>query len=188
VYVPFNQDPWAFARLVMRTTDEAGAVTAVRVELAALDNGLPIGAVVPIEQMVQRWLAPLRFQMVLVALFAATALLLAALGIYGVISYIVSLKTNEIGLRMALGADFGRVFRSVVNQGIVMASFGALLGVVAAFGTTRSFASLLFEVSPTDPLVFVSAPVLVLCVAVLGSALPARRAVQVDPVEALREV
>jgi len=188
VYVPFAQDPWAFARLVLRTTDEAGAVMAVRAELAGLDNSLPIGAVVSIEQMMLRWLAPLRFQMVLVGLFAATALLLATLGIYGVVSYVVSLRTNEIGLRMALGADTGRVFGSVINQGIVLALAGSVLGVVAALATTKYIAGLLFEVSPTDPVVFSGASVLVLVIALVGSALPARRAVKVDPVEALREV
>lgn len=187
VYVPFAQDAWAFAKVVLRTAEGADAAQTVKAELAQLDSGLPIGPVMSIEQVVLRWLAPLRFQMVLVGLFSLSALVLAALGIYGVISYVVSLRTNEIGVRMALGANNGRVFGSVVGQGMMLATVGALVGIVAAFWTTRFLSSLLFEVSPTDPMVFLSASALVLAVALLGSTLPARRAVQVDPVEALRD-
>jgi predicted permease len=188
VYVPMEQDPWQFASLVVRASNEIQVTQLVKAELAALDSSLPIGAVVPIEQLVSRWLAPLRFQMTLVGWFAVTALLLATLGIYGVISYIVSLRTNEIGVRMALGANTGRVFGSVMKQGFAVTSLGMLLGIVVALGTTSHIAGLLYGVSPTDPLVFVSASVLVLSVAMLGCALPARRAVRVDPVKALREM
>ena len=187
VYVPLSQDPWAFVTLVLRAPVETPVAPLVRAELAELDVGLPIGAVIPIEGLVSRWLAPLRFQMVLVGMFAVTALLLATLGIYGVISYVVSLRTNEIGVRMALGAHTGHVFGSVVGQGVWLATVGTVLGVVGAFWTTRYLSSQLFEVSTTDPLVFLSAPALVLFVALLGSSLPALRAVKVDPVEALRE-
>ena len=188
VYVPLSQDPWAFVTLVLRAPEETQVAQLVRAEMAALDGGLSIGAVVPIERLVSRWLAPLRFQMVLVGLFAVTALVLATLGIYGVISYVVSLRTNEIGVRMALGAHTSHVFGSVVGQGVRLAAVGTLLGVGAAFWTTRYLSGLLYEVSPTDPLVFLSAPALVLMVALLGSSLPARRAVMVDPVKALRDV
>ena len=187
VYVPLSQDPWAFVTLVLRAPVETPVAQLVRAELAALDVGLPIGVVIPIEGLVSRWLAPLRFQMVLVGMFAVTALLLATLGIYGVISYVVSLRTNEIGVRMALGAHTGHVFSSVVGQGVWLATVGTVLGVVGAFWTTRYLSNQLFEVSTTDPLVFLSAPALVLFVALLGSSLPALRAVKVDPVEALRD-
>jgi predicted permease len=188
VYVPLGQDAWEFTNFVVRATGELPVAELVRTEVAAMDAGLPLGVVVPIEQVVGRWLAPLRFQMVLVGLFAVTALGLAALGIYSVISYVVSLRTNEIGVRLALGAHSGRVFGSVVGQGLLIAAAGILLGVATALWMTKYLAGLLFEVSPKDPLVFVVAPVIVIAVAVLGSALPARRAVKVDPVEALREV
>jgi putative ABC transport system permease protein len=119
--------------------------------------------------------------------WSLTALLLATLGIYGVISYVVSLKTNEIGVRMALGAHTGHVFGSVVGQRVWLATAGTVLGVAGAFGATRYLSGLIFEVSPTDPVVFLSAPALGLLVVLLGSSMPARRAVRVDPVKALRD-
>jgi predicted permease len=188
VYVPLSQDPWPFATVVLRTTDEAQAVPLVRDVLSALDAGLPVGGVSSIERVVSRWLAPLRFQMVLVGTFASIALMLAALGIYGVISYLVSLRTNEIGVRVALGAHPGQVFGSVVGQGIGLAAIGTLLGVTVALWATRYLSTLLFEVSPADPLVFAVVPMLVILVTALACYVPARRAVRVDPVVALREV
>lgn len=188
VYVPLSQDPWAFVTFVVRATETTAVGQLFSGELAALDAALPIGVVLPIERHVSRWLAPLRFQALLVGLFATTALALAALGVYGVISYLVSLRANEIGVRMALGADTRHVFGSVVGQGVWLAGIGTLWGVATALWFTRHLSTLLFEVSPTDPFVFVSAPFLVLSVAVLACFLPARRAVAVDPVDALREV
>ena len=187
VYVPLSQDPWAFSTLVLRTTDGTDAIRAVREELSLLDSSMPIGAVVPIERVVSRWLAPLRFQMILVGFFAVASLGLATLGIYGVIAYFVSLRTNEIGVRMALGANTGRVYGSVLGRGMLLALLGASVGIVVAFWTTRYLASLLYEISPSDPTVFLMSTALVLSVALLGSSLPARRAVRIDPVDALRE-
>jgi putative ABC transport system permease protein len=153
-----------------------------------LDAALPLGTVLPIERHVARWLAPLRFQTLLAGLFATAALLLASFGIYGVIAYLVSLRTNEIGVRMALGAHARHVFGSVVGEGVWLAAVGTFVGAAVALWFTRNLSSLLFEVSPTDPVVFLTAAFLVLSVAVLASYVPARRAVRVDPVEALREV
>jgi predicted permease len=186
VYVPLEQDPWPFATLVVRAPVQVEATRLVRAQLAVLDAGLPLGSVIPVERVVSRWLAPLRFQMTLVGLFAVTSLVLAACGIYGVVSYVVSLRSNEIGVRMALGANTGDVFRSVVGQGMLLAGGGGLLGIVAAFWATRYLSNMLYEVSPTDPFVFFMAVAVVLFVALLGSTLPARRAIKVDPVEALR--
>jgi putative ABC transport system permease protein len=188
VYVPLSQDPWAFVTLVLRGTEGSQIGQLVRTELAALDSGLPIGAVLPIERYVAQWLAPLRFQMVLVGLFAVTALALAALGIYGVVSYLVSLRTNEISVRMALGALSSQVFGTVVGQGVWLAGVGMVLGVSVALLTTRHLSGLLFEVAPADTLVFVAVPALVLLMAILACYLPARRAMKVDPATALREM
>jgi putative ABC transport system permease protein len=188
VYVPLSQDPWAFVTLVLEAPDATEVAQLVRTELTAVDAALPLGAVVPIERLVSRWLAPLRFQTVLVGLFAVTALLLAVLGIYGVISYLVCLRTNEIGVRLALGAHAHHVFGSVVAQGVGLAAAGVVFGYAVAFLATKHLSTLLFEVSPTDPLVFLTVPGLVVGVAVLACVLPAQRAVRVDPVEALRDV
>jgi len=188
VYVPLSQDPWSFATLVVRAPEGIQVSDIVRADLASLDAALPLGSVLPIEGHVARWLAPLQFQSVIVALFAASALVLSALGIYGVISYIVSLSTNEIGVRMALGAHPMHVFGSVVGQGVGLAAGGTVLGVAGALLATRFLSGLLFEISPFDPVVFTAVPALVVAVALLACFLPARRAVRVDPVAALREV
>jgi ABC-type antimicrobial peptide transport system permease subunit len=124
--------------------------------------------------------------MVLLLIAAAVALTLGAVGLYGVISYIVSLRTQEIGIRMALGADAGDVARRVVRQGLAVAGIGAALGIVAAFAATRLMASLLFGVSPTDPLTFAGVSGALMATAALASWLPARRAAGVDPLVALR--
>jgi ABC-type antimicrobial peptide transport system permease subunit len=123
----------------------------------------------------------------LLALFAAAALILATVGIYGVISFAVAQRTREIGIRIALGADRGAVLRLVVNQGVALAAVGLALGALAAFGTTRVLRSLLFDVSPTDPVTFGAVIVLLAGAAVAASWIPARRAAELQPTQALRE-
>jgi putative ABC transport system permease protein len=124
--------------------------------------------------------------MVLVGLFALSALLLGVVGIYGVMSYLVSQRTQEMGVRIALGASAGAVVRMVVQRGAIMAAAGAALGVFGALWATRPLAAFLYGVSVTDPLTYVSVPLVFLLVALLASLVPARRATRVDPVRALR--
>jgi putative ABC transport system permease protein len=138
------------------------------------------------EAVVGRWLAPLKFQLVLVALFAVFALTMAALGIYGVISYVVGMRTNEIGVRMALGAQPGQVFRSVVGQGLLLAGMAVPLGIGGAVLLSKSVSAILYRVSPTDVSTFTAISILVVVVAGAACYLPARRAMRVDPMTALR--
>jgi putative ABC transport system permease protein len=122
----------------------------------------------------------------LLASFAALALLLAALGIYGVVSYLVAQRTNEIGIRMALGAQRSHVLKMVIGQGAKMALIGVALGLTAALGLTRLMSKMLFGVKPSDPLTFLAVAALLIAVALLACYIPARRATRVDPVVALR--
>ena len=149
VYVPLAQDPWPFINLVVSTSrnNEAVAIR-MRDQLAILDPALPLNTLQPMERLIADWLAPLRFQMVLIGTFASLALLMALLGMYGVISYVVSRRTKEIGVRMALGANRRHVFKGVVGQAAVLALAGVALGSAAAFTLTRSLEAYLFEVSP----------------------------------------
>jgi predicted permease len=158
----------------------------VRETIWALDPNLPVANVRTAQTIVDDSMARTSFTMVLLLIAAAVALTLGAVGLYGVISYIVSLRTQEIGIRMALGADAGDVARRVVRQGLAVAGIGAALGVVAAFAATRLMASLLFGVSPTDPLTFAGVSGALMATAALASWLPARRAAGVDPLVALR--
>jgi ABC-type antimicrobial peptide transport system permease subunit len=127
-----------------------------------------------------------RFMMIMVGLFAIAALLLGAVGIYGVMAYLVSQRTQEMGVRIALGASAGSVLGLVVRRGPAMAATGAVIGVGAAVWATKPLASLLYGVSPTDPVAYVSVPLAFLVVAVLASYFPARRATRIDPITTLR--
>jgi ABC-type antimicrobial peptide transport system permease subunit len=137
-------------------------------------------------QLIGEWLAPLRFQMFLVSLFGGLALVLAGVGIYGVIAFLVGSRTNEIGVRMALGADGSEVFRLFVRQGLMLAGVGVVLGLAGAGVLVRFVRSVLFQVPPYDPVTFVGISVLILAVAGVASYVPARRATRVDAVHALR--
>jgi putative ABC transport system permease protein len=188
VYVPLAQDPWPFVDLVIATPrNDAGVATRLRDQLAILDPSLPLNTVQPMDRLIAEWLAPLQFQMVLIATFASVALLMALLGMYGVITYVVSRRTKEIGIRMALGADKRDVFRGVVGQAAILAVTGILIGSAAALMLTRSLTAYLYEVSPTDPVTFATIALLVLAVSAAACFVPAGRAAAVDPVEALRE-
>ena len=188
VYVPLAQDPWPFINLVIKTArNDAGLATRLRDQLAVLDPALPLNALQPVGRLIAEWLAPLRFQMVLIGTFAALALLMALLGMYGVISYVVSRRTKEIGIRMALGADKRDVFKGVVGQAAALAATGIVLGTIGAAMLTRTLTAYLYEVSPTDPITFAAIALLVLAVSTAACLVPAGRAAGVDPVEALRE-
>jgi putative ABC transport system permease protein len=188
VYVPLAQDPWPFINLAIHTSRNNEALASrMRDQLAALDPALPLNTLQPMDQLIAEWLAPLRFQMVLIGTFASVALLMALLGMYGVISYVVSRRTKEIGVRMALGADRRHVFKGVVGQAAILALTGVVLGSAAALMLTRSLDAYLYEVSPTDPATFAAIAMLVLAVSAAACFVPAGRAAAVDPVEALRE-
>jgi putative ABC transport system permease protein len=188
VYFPAAQGPWGSMTLIVRTTANPLAITAdVQRVIASLDQSLAPGNVQTLERMLSSSLSPQRVTAAMLSVFAGIALLLAVIGIYGVMSYSVNQRTHEIGIRMALGAQRGDVVRRVLRQGIVLAVLGIAIGTLGSFAMARGMATLLHEVSPTDPLTFVAVAVTLAAVALLGSWLPARRAAAVDPVVALRE-
>jgi ABC-type antimicrobial peptide transport system permease subunit len=153
----------------------------------AIDGSLPVGNVRTLDEIVSRSISQPRFYMSLLATFAAVALTLAAIGIFGVLSYAVAQRTREIGIRMALGAQHGSVLGLIVREAMVMAGGGVVLGVVAAFLLTEWLvATLLFETSPHDPATFVVVAAVLATVSLAAAYIPARRATRVDPIVALR--
>jgi putative ABC transport system permease protein len=166
--------------------DTAAIPTEVSAQVQAVDPTLPLSGAQTLNETVSASLAERRFSMEMIALFALTALLLAGLGIYGVISYIVSERTHEIGIRIALGAEKRSILRMVLRQGLGPAIAGAGLGIVGALMVSHLMAGLLYGVRPTDPLTFASVTVLLVGVALLACYIPARRAIRVDPLVALR--
>ena len=188
IYVPHAQDSqWNFMGLAIRTAgDPAAFATTLRREVQALDKDQPIYNVRTMDDVVANSLGTRRVSMQLFAVFAIAALLLAAIGIYGVMAYSVTQRTQEIGIRMALGAQAGDVLRMVVRQGMTLALIGIGVGLAGAFGLTRVLANLLFGVKATDPVTFVAISLLLTFVALLACYLPARRVSRVDPVIALR--
>ena len=187
VYGSYLQDPFAGMSYVVRSSVEPeGLVPGVREAVRAVDRAQPVAEVRTMEQLVGESFAQPRFNSLILGLFACMALVLAAAGIYGVMSYAVSQRTHEIGIRIALGAQRGDVLRLVVGRGMAMALAGVGLGLVAALALTRVMASLLYGVSATDPLTFAAVALLLTLVALLASYVPARRATKVDPMIALR--
>ena len=157
----------------------------VREQVQSVNAELPVFGAQSLGEAVAGSLSVRRFSMELVALFALTALLLAGLGIYGVISYIVSERTHEFGIRLALGADRSNILRMVLRQGLGLALTGAAVGLVFALLVSHLVAGLLYGVKPTDPLTFVGVAILLMAVALLACYIPARRAMRVDPMVAL---
>ncbi len=173
--------------LVLRTQRDLADVTrAVRAELDQLDKDLPLENARTMTQLVESSVAQRKLPVRLLSGFAGVALLLAAIGLYGVLAYTVTQRTREIGIRAALGAQRADVIGLVLRQGMKLAAVGVLIGLAGAFALTHLIRSLLFGVAPTDPLTFVVIPVLLATVALLACWLPARRASKVDPIEALR--
>jgi putative ABC transport system permease protein len=187
MYAPYAQDPWPFVDIAVRTaTDPAALASPVAGAIQSVDPDEPVYNVRTMEEVVARSVSGRRFNMVLLGIFASLALVLTAIGIFGVVSFAVSQRTHEIGIRMALGARRQDVFKLVVGRGVVLALLGVGLGVAGALGLTRFLAGLLYGVKPSDPLTFVAVALVLLGVAVLASYLPARRAAKVDPMVALR--
>jgi len=187
IYAPHAQLPYYEMYVTVKTeTDPRRVVSAVRAELRALDKDQPIYDVRTLEQRLGASLAQQRFSALLLTLFAGIALVLTAVGLYGVMSYSVTQRTHEIGIRLALGAQPRDIFKLVVGQGMRLTLFGVGIGLVGAFGLTRFLSSLLFGVKPTDPVIFASVSLLLTGVALFASYIPARRATKVDPMVALR--
>ena len=188
IYVPNAQSEFNIMGLVIRTAgDPAAFATTLRHEVQALDKDQPIYNVRTMDDVVSNSLGTRRVSMQLFTIFACAALLLAALGIYGVMAYSVVQRTQEIGIRMALGAQRSDVLRLVVRQGMTLAIIGVAAGLLGAFALTRVIANLLFDVGATDPLTFVSISLLLVVVALLACYLPARRAAKLNPVKALAQ-
>jgi putative ABC transport system permease protein len=187
IYLPFSQLPAPIICFAVRTaSDPAGLAKAAERAIWAVDKDQSIGYIMPMGELASEWLAPQRVVTLLLGGFAGMALLLAAVGIYGVIAYSVTQRTHEIGIRMALGARATHILRLVVGQGLGLALAGVALGLAGSFGLTRFLSSLLYGVRPSDPPVFVAVSALPAGVALLASLIPARRATKVDPMVALR--
>lgn len=191
MFVPFTQHPWPsmlVAHLALRTrTDPATMAQSVREAIRSVDPELPLAKVATLSALVDDSMAQPRFSMLLVASFGALAILLASIGLYGVISYSVAQRTREIGIRMALGAGRHEVFRMILGQGTKLAGLGIAIGVVAAFGAARMMTSFLYGVEADDPFTFAGVPLFLLAIALLACYIPARRAMRVDPMTALRD-
>jgi putative ABC transport system permease protein len=187
IYWPFTQFPIIFNTLVIRSDgNPLNLVAAVKNRIWSVDPVQPIANVDTMEQVLANSVATRRFNMILISLFAATALALASVGVYGVISYTVSQRTHEIGIRMALGAKGSDVMKLVVAQGVALTMSGVVVGVGASLVLTRLMSTLLFGVGPTDVPTFASVAVLLTVVSLAACIIPARRATKVDPMFALR--
>jgi predicted permease len=190
VYAPFSQSDESWRRwmtLAIRTRGaSSGLVEEVKKQTWSLDSQIPVSDVRTMDELMAVSLAQQRFNMLLLGLFAALALILAAVGIYGAMAYAVSQRTHEIGIRTALGAQRRDVLRLVMRDGAKIALFGVVIGIAGALALTRLMASLLFEVKPTDPATFAAVAVLLALVALTACYIPARRALRVDPIVALR--
>ncbi|HKP02930.1 MAG TPA: ABC transporter permease [Chthoniobacterales bacterium] len=188
IYLSASQMPVDSMSIVARTSvsNPAAITSAVRKELAEVDRNIPLVRVRVFDEYLARALARPRFNAMLLTIFAGTALLLTAIGIYGVMAYSVSQRTNEIGIRIALGAGRNSIFRLVVGQAMTIVAISLVAGVVGAFAATRLLNSLLYGIGASDPVTFIAIMLLVTVVAFLAAWLPARRATRVDPIVALR--
>jgi len=186
-YVSYLQSPARYMTLVLRSaSDPSGLTAAVGRDIRALDPDVPLYQVKTMREVVSGSISTRRFNMILLSLFAAVAVILAAVGLYGVMAYSVTQRTHEIGVRMALGAQQRDVLRMVVGQGMALALGGVVLGLASALATTRVLASLLFGVTVTDAGTFAVVAFLLTSIALLACYVPARRATKVDPMIALR--
>jgi putative ABC transport system permease protein len=175
--------------VVVRTTADPAAIgRQLREIVSSVDRTVPVSAVRPMDDVVSQSVAKPRFTTVIVGGFALITLLLGAIGIFGVMSYVVSQRAHEMGVRAALGATSGDIARHVLGRAAVVAAAGAAAGCGLALVATRGLRSLLFGVSTTDPTTFAFATLALVCVAILASLVPAHRAMRADPVEALRRL
>jgi putative ABC transport system permease protein len=179
--------PTPFVGLALRTSsDPKKLVSAIRAEIRAVEPGLAVGRVQTMEEILSGAVAGPRFNLTLLGAFAGLAVGLAALGVYGTIAYFVSQRRNEIGLRMALGAQSTTVLHYVLVRGMTPVALGLALGVPGALAAARALRTMLYGLGPADPMTYVSATLLLVLVASAACYLPARRAARIDPMEALR--
>jgi len=187
VYLSYRQLPRPGMALVLRGAVEPSSLApTLRNAVREIDPALPVYDVMTMNERLSNSVAARRFNLLLLGGFAALALLLAGVGVYGVISYVVTQRTHEVGVRMALGAQSADVVRLFIKQGMAMVIFGVALGLIGAFALTRLMKSLLFNVSAIDPLTFVCVALLLSLVALAACYLPARRASRIDPLASLR--
>jgi putative ABC transport system permease protein len=187
VFLPYLQRPSRSMSLVIRSsTDALSMGAAIKTVIQNIDKDMPLEDTKTMQELLAESNSGRRFNMLLLSLFAGVALLMAIVGIYGVMSYTVAQRTKEIGIRVAVGAQAGDVFRMVIGQGMMLALIGIALGLVAAFGVTRLMTSMLFGVEATDPTTFIGIALLLAVVALVACYIPGRRAMKVDPLIALR--
>ena len=187
IYLPFPQLPWGNMNLLIRTAVPPRSITsAVRAQIAAVDPDQPVMKIQTVDDLMDASRSEPRFTMLLLSVFSATALILAVIGIYGVLSYSVAQRRQEFGIRLALGAEHADILRLVVRHGLTLAAVGIMLGLIAALFLTRLMSSMLYKVGARDLTTFVLTPLLFASIAALASYLPARRATKVSPIEALR--
>ena len=187
-YVPYHQDPWAAMQFALRTSVPPDAVRrAIQEAIAQVDKDQPVGATLTMDEFLSRTLARRRFGVTLLTSFGVIAVALAAVGLYGVLAFIVGERRREIGVRMALGARPRDIATDLLGEGLRLAGVGVVGGIALALAATRLLNALLFGTSPTDAVTFVSAAALIVAVAACASLVPALRASRVDPLVALRD-
>jgi len=187
IYLPFPQLPWGNMNLLIRTAvAPRSVVSAVRAQIHAVDADQPVMKIQTVNDLMDSSRSEPRFTMLLLTVFSATALVLAVIGIYGVLSYSVAQRRQEFGIRLALGAEREDILRLVVRHGLMLAIAGIVLGLTAALFLTRLMATMLYKVGSRDLATFLLTPLLFVAIALLASYLPARRATKVNPIEALR--
>jgi putative ABC transport system permease protein len=187
IYLPYRQWPVQSMTVVLKTAVPPLSVTdAVRSEVRAVDPNMPVSNVRTLEQVLAMSISQPRFYTTLLSVFAGVALVLAAIGIFGVLSYAVAQRTREIGIRMALGAEASSVRRLITREAMVLSGGGVLAGVIGAYFLSEALGTLLFEISPGDPLTLATVAALLMVIALVASYVPARRATRVDPMIALR--
>lgn len=185
-YLSSFQDPWRFATLVIRSSNDSNIVGRVREEILAVDKDQPVYNIRAMEDILSGSVAQPRFNLWLLGAFAGIAVLLAMVGIYGVMSYLVAQRTQEISVRLVLGANQKEILKMVVGEGMILTLVGVAVGLVTAFAITRAMSSLLYGVTATDPLTFVTVSLLMLVVAMVANIIPAIQATKVDLLSALR--
>lgn len=187
MFLPLGENTFRVGFVIVRTNAGTDAmVPSLRAAVLALDKDMAIFNIKTLEKLVSDSIAQPRFNMVLLAIFAGLALILASVGIYGVMSYSVMQRTQELGVRMALGAQRRDIFSLVLKQGIILALIGVGIGLVGAIGLSKALSSVLYGISATDPVTFISVAVIMVAVALMACFFPARKATKVDPLTAMR--
>jgi putative ABC transport system permease protein len=187
LYFSAQQDLWPAMSLVIRSTIEPSSLSAsVRQAVNEVDRSVPVADVKTMDHVVSESITQPRFNLFLLGLFGAVAMVLSAAGIYGVTAYTVTQRTHELGIRIALGAQVGDVLKMILGQGMAVIGVGLVVGLAAAFALTRLLRTLLFGVGENDPLTFVAITAILVLVALIACYIPARRATKVDPLTSLR--